>query len=68
MSYRYYECSFRKNRDCKARLKIKNKIYTVTGYHCHEKPKAELFLIKEKIENAAPSESNSMIKERIIAK
>lgn len=68
MSYRYYECSYRKTDiKCKARLRIKNNCYIKTGDHGdHEKPNTELSTLKEIIVQSAPYESSATIKKKII--
>lgn len=59
-SCRYYECSFRRNKNirCKARLKIKNDNYILIGTHKnHEKLIFKLLEIKKEIEESHPHES-----------
>jgi len=70
-SRRYYECSFRKDKDvqCRARLKIKNDQYILNGSHKgHEKPILQLAQVKKEIETSDAFETTRMIKKRIISK
>lgn len=64
MSYRYYECSYRKTDiKCKARLKKQNNCYVKTCDHRdHENPNTELSLLKEVILQSASYQSTAMIK------
>lgn len=69
--HRYYECSFRKNKDvqCRARLKIRNNNYILNGNHeKHDKPVNKLADLKKEIETARPFETTRMIKKRIVSK
>lgn len=68
---RYYECSFRKNKDvqCRARLRVKNGKYILKRTHeRHEKPALELVAIKKEIKASKTFETTRMIKKRISSK
>jgi len=53
---------------CKAKLKIVNGNYIVSGKHEHEKPIFKLCDIKKEIETSYAFESPKLIKKKIISK
>ena len=61
-SYRYYECSFRRDVQCKVRLTYKNGKYILNRKHeGHEKP-VNLIELKKEIEASQSYETSRMIK------